>query len=69
MKSTVVVLRDMVSVEDLDEELESEVTEECSRHGKVSFSLLDDSLPVSIATVALLLLLRRRLLLPLLLLL
>eukprot|EP00117_Sycon_ciliatum_P046662 scpid68305/ scgid33395/ Poly(U)-binding-splicing factor PUF60-B len=34
-ESTVVVLRDMVAVEDLDEELESEVTEECSRHGKV----------------------------------
>jgi len=34
-ESTVVVLRNMVGVEDLDEDLESEVTEECGKFGNV----------------------------------
>lgn len=34
-QSSVVVLRNMVDVEDLDEELEEEVTSECSRYGTV----------------------------------
>jgi len=33
--STCVVLRNMVGVDDVDDELEKEVTEECSRHGGV----------------------------------
>lgn len=35
LQSSVVVLRNMVSAEDLDEELEEEVTSECSRYGAV----------------------------------
>ena len=35
LQSSVVVLRDMVSAEDLDEELEDEVTSECSKYGSV----------------------------------
>ncbi|XP_013772536.1 poly(U)-binding-splicing factor PUF60-like [Limulus polyphemus] len=34
--SSVVILRNMVDVEDLDEELESEVTDECGRFGEVN---------------------------------
>ena len=34
-QSRVVVLRNMVGVDDLDDELEGEVTEECSRYGNV----------------------------------
>ena len=35
LQSSVVVLRNMVSAEDLDEELEDEVTSECSKYGSV----------------------------------
>ncbi|XP_076362842.1 poly(U)-binding-splicing factor hfp isoform X2 [Tachypleus tridentatus] len=35
-ESSVVILRNMVDVEDLDEELESEVTDECGRFGEVN---------------------------------
>ena len=35
-QSRVIVLRNMVGVEDLDDELESEVTEECGRFGFVN---------------------------------
>ena len=34
-QSSVIVLRNMVEVEDLDQELEEEVTGECSRYGAV----------------------------------
>lgn len=34
--SSVIVLRNMVSIEEVDEDLEEEVTEECSRFGEVS---------------------------------
>ncbi|PIK61770.1 putative poly(U)-binding-splicing factor PUF60 isoform X3 [Apostichopus japonicus] len=34
--SQVIVLRNMVGVEDLDDELEGEVTEECGRYGSVN---------------------------------
>lgn len=34
-QSKVVVLRNMVTIDDLDDELEGEVTEECSRFGNV----------------------------------
>jgi len=36
LQSRVIVLRNMVGVEDLDDELESEVTEECGRFGFVN---------------------------------
>lgn len=35
-QSSVVVLRNMVGVEDLDDDLESEVTDECGRFGAVN---------------------------------
>lgn len=35
-QSKVLVLRNMVGVEDLDEDLEHEVTDECSKFGSVS---------------------------------
>ena len=35
LQSRVVVLRNMVSVEDLDEDLEYEVTSECNKYGSV----------------------------------
>ena len=34
-QSNVIVLRNMVTVEDLDEQLEEEVTSECSKYGTV----------------------------------
>ena len=36
LQSTVVVLRNMVGVEDLDDDLEGEVTEECGKFGNVN---------------------------------
>ena len=35
MQSKVMVLQNMVTMEDLDEDLEEEVTSECSKHGQV----------------------------------
>jgi len=35
MQSRVMILRNMVGPQDLDEELESEVTDECGRYGNV----------------------------------
>ena len=35
LQSGVIVLRNMVSVEEIDEDLEEEVTDECSRFGEV----------------------------------
>jgi len=34
------VLKNMVGVEDLDEDLESEVTEECSKYGEVEKAIV-----------------------------
>ena len=34
-RSNVVVLKNMLSADDLDEEVESEVTQECSQYGNV----------------------------------
>lgn len=36
MQSSVVILRNMVGVDDLDDDLESEVTDECGRYGPVN---------------------------------
>lgn len=35
MQSKVIVLRNMIGVEDIDDDLESEVTEECGKYGNV----------------------------------
>lgn len=40
LQSKVVVLRNMVTVEDIDDDLEDEVTSECSRYGNVNRVLI-----------------------------
>ena len=39
-ESTVVILRNMVSIEDVDEVLQEEITEECSRYGAVEHVII-----------------------------
>lgn len=39
-ESTVVILRNMVSIEDVDEVLQDEITEECSRYGAVEHVII-----------------------------
>jgi len=39
-QSRVMVLKNMVGPEDLDEDLESEVTEECSKYGEVEKAII-----------------------------
>ena len=40
VQSRVMVLKNMVGPEDLDEDLESEVTEECSKYGEVEKAII-----------------------------
>ena len=40
IQSTVVVLRNMVTLDDIDDDLEEEVTSECSRYGSVNKVLI-----------------------------
>ena len=40
LQSRVMVLKNMVGPEDLDEDLESEVTEECSKYGEVEKAII-----------------------------